>query len=90
MHKPDSISNAYKVTILEYFKNGSANIDYILANENEHFPEPERNNYTINERIHVTFHSLPFQAILHLSSRECKEVDQLPMAFLHIIVQEKL
>jgi len=64
MHKPDSISNAYKVTILEYFKNGSANIDYILANENEHVPEPERNNYTINERIHVTFHSLPFQAIL--------------------------
>ena len=47
--------------VLEYFKNRSANIDYNLANANEHIPEAECNNCTIKEFIHVTFHNLQFQ-----------------------------
>jgi len=34
-----------------------------LANSNEHVPEVEQNNRTLQEQMRVIFHSLPFQAI---------------------------
>jgi len=69
--------------VLEYFKNGSANIDYVLANANEHVPEAECNNRTKKECIRETFHSLPFQAIpttfiKHLATETAEKLNFFP------------
>ena len=40
-----------------------------MANPNEHVPEAERNNRTIQERVRAVYHSLPFEAINKLMTK---------------------
>jgi len=54
-----------------------------LANANEHVPDAECNNQTINEHICATFHSLPFQAISttvikHLATETAEKLNFFP------------
>ena len=70
--------------VLQYFKDESTPpIDYNLATANEHVPEAERNNRTLQERIRATFHSLPFQAIpitfiKYLASESAEKLNFFP------------
>ena len=47
----------------QYFKETTLSIDFNLASSNNHVPEVEQNNCTLQEQMHATFHSLPLQAI---------------------------
>jgi len=44
--------------VLQNFKEASPSIDFNLENSNKHVPEAEQNNRTLQEQMHVTFHSL--------------------------------
>jgi len=50
-------------TITSAFQGSNSFHWFQLANSNKHVPEAEQNNRTLQEWMHLTFHSLPFQAI---------------------------
>ena len=69
--------------VFKHFKESSPPIDFNLANAQEHVPEAERNNRTLQERMRATFHSLPYQAlpsvfIKHLASETAEKLNFFP------------